>query len=223
MFEQGVGVRVMGIDPGLSRCGVGVVEGSVGRARVVTAGVIRTAPDADVPSRLDELFSEVEDVLARARPEAVAVERTFFTVNVRTAMGVAQAAGIAMLAARRAGLPVHQYTPTRMKAVVTGSGAADKEQVAFMVRTHLRLVEQPRPADVADALALALCHLWEHRGGLAAGDTTATGRTGGGRPAGTTMSPRLAAAVARSQPGAQVVAASDRDGGAGRPGKQDTR
>lgn len=192
VFEQGVGVRVMGIDPGLSRCGIGVIDGSHRRARVVTAGVVRSDPGDDIPSRLHHLFDEVVMVLGRTRPEAVAVERTFFTVNVRTAMGVAQAAGVAMLAAQQAGVAVHEYTPTRMKAVVTGNGAADKEQVAFMVRTHLRLADAPQPADVADALALALCHLWEcHPGG---------GATNGGG-----LSPRLAAAVEAAGPGAPVV------------------
>lgn len=181
----------MGIDPGLSRCGIGVVDGSHRQARVVTAGVVRSDPSDDVPSRLDHLFDEVAQALRRTRPEAVAVERTFFTVNVRTAMGVAQAAGVAMLAAQQAGVRVHEYTPTRMKAVVTGNGAAQKQQVAYMVRTHLRLADTPHPADVADALALALCHLWECRAGGAPG-------SGG-------ISPRLAAAIEAAGPGAQVV------------------
>jgi crossover junction endodeoxyribonuclease RuvC len=182
-------VRVLGVDPGLSRCGVAVVEGTRRRAAAVRAGVIRTPPDEAVPRRLRTIHAELVRLIDETGPDAVAVERVFFSANVRTAMGVGQAAGVVMLAAAQAGLDVHEYTPTRMKAVVTGVGNADKAQVAFMVRTHLRLAEAPSPPDTADALALALCHLWESHG----------------QRAGAGMSPRLAAAVQASGPGAQVV------------------
>lgn len=187
---RGEAVRVLGVDPGLSRCGVGVVEGDGRRARALTAGVVRTAADAPVPERLAVLHAELARIVADVRPDAVAVERVFFNVNVRTAMGVGQAAGVAMLAAAQAAVVVREYTPTRVKSVVTGSGTADKAQVAYMVRTHLRLAETPSPPDAADALALALCHLWCVRA------------DGAGQ-----MSDRLAAAVAAAGPGAQVVAA----------------
>lgn len=187
---EGTTVRVLGIDPGLSRCGIGVVEGTRRSARVVRAGVIRTSPDETLPRRLTAIHDEVAGVIAETSPEAVAVERVFFSANVRTAMGVGQAAGVVMLAAAKAGVAAFEYTPTRVKAVVTGTGAADKAQVGFMVRTHLRLEDVPSPPDAADALALALCHLWEYRGGA----------DGGGG-----LSPRLAAAVEASGPGAQVV------------------
>lgn len=152
-------MRVLGIDPGLSRCGVGLVEGPPSRPRVIRAGVIRTPPSDAVALRLAALHDEIAELIARERPDAMAVERVFFSANVRTAMGVGQAAGVAMLCAARAGVPVVEYTPTQVKSSVAGFGAADKAQVAFMVRALLRLTEAPKPADTADALALALCHL----------------------------------------------------------------
>ena len=181
-------MRVVGIDPGLSRCGVGVVDGPAARPTVVRAGVVRTAVTDAAPARLAALHAALVALVAELRPDAVAVERVFFGANVRTAMGVGQAAGIALLVAAQAGVPVVEYTPTQVKAAIVGSGAADKEQVGFMVRTLLRLAEVPRPPDAADALALALCHL-----------------SLGATPGGGAMSARLAAAVAASGPGAQVV------------------
>lgn len=185
-------MRVLGVDPGLSRCGVGVVDGPSRRPVAVRAGVIRTAPDEPVPARLHHLHRVLTQVVADAAPDAVAVERVFFNANVRTAIAVAQAAGVVLLVAQAAGLPVTEYTPTQVKAAVAGTGDADKEQVGFMVRTLLRLEQIQRPADAADALALALCHLNSGGGGAAAG----------------TMSPRLAAAVAAAAPGAQITEGS---------------
>ena len=182
-------MRVLGVDPGLSRCGIGVVEGNSRRPVAVRAGVIQTSPRDPIGKRLRDLYDEVVDVLGATAPDAVALERVFFNSNVRTAMGVGQGAGIVLLAAEQAGVPVVEYTPTQVKASVAGTGDADKEQVGFMVRTLLRLAEVPRPADAADALALALTHL----------------NVGGGRPDGAQMSPRLAAALAQAGPGAQVV------------------
>lgn len=152
-------MRVLGIDPGLSRCGVGLVEGPPSRPRVVRAGVIRTSPGDPVALRLAALHDELAALIAAERPDAVAVERVFFNANVRTAMSVGQAAGVALLCAARAGVDVVEYTPTQVKSSVAGFGGADKAQVAFMVRALLRLTEAPKPADTADALALALCHL----------------------------------------------------------------
>ena len=152
-------MRVVGVDPGLSRCGVGVVDGPGHRPRAVRAGVIRTPAGDPTARRLALLHAELTAVLADTRPDAVAVERVFVNANTRTAMGVGQAAGVVLLCAEQARLQVTEYTPTQVKATVTGSGTADKAQVGFMVRALLGLAEIPRPADAADALALAICHL----------------------------------------------------------------
>jgi len=160
-------MRVLGIDPGLTRCGVGVVEGSVGRPlRMVGVGVVRTAAELPTAQRLCEIEAGLEAWIEEHRPDAVAVERVFSQHNVRTVMGTAQASGIAMVVAARRGLPVALHTPSEVKAAVSGSGRADKAQVGLMVSRLLRLDSVPRPADSADALALAICHIW--RGGAQA-------------------------------------------------------
>ena len=157
-------IRVLGVDPGLTRCGVGVVDGAPGRAlALVRVGVIRTSTADDVAARLLAIESEIESWLDACRPDAVAVERVFSQQNVRTVMGTAQAGAIAIASAARRGLAVALYTPSEVKAAVTGSGRAGKEQVTAMVTKLLRITDPPRPADAADALALAICHLW--RGG----------------------------------------------------------
>jgi crossover junction endodeoxyribonuclease RuvC len=153
-------VRVLGVDPGLTRCGLGVVDGVPGRAAMVAVGVVRTPADADLGRRLVQLEAEVEQWLDAHRPDAVAVERVFAQHNFRTVMGTAQAGAVAITCAARRGLPVALHTPSEVKAAVTGSGTAGKEQVATMVTRLLRLDAPPRPADAADALALALCHVW---------------------------------------------------------------
>jgi crossover junction endodeoxyribonuclease RuvC len=157
-------MRVLGIDPGLTRCGVGVVDGTVGRPlTMIDVGVFRTPAELDIARRLHQLEQQIEASVVRHRPDIVAVERVFSQHNVRTVMGTAQASGIAMLVAARHGIPVHLHTPSEVKASVTGSGRADKAQVTQMVTRLLRLTEAPKPADAADALALAICHIW--RGG----------------------------------------------------------
>lgn len=157
-------LRVLGVDPGLTRCGVGVVEGSVGRPlSLVDVGVVRTPADLDLARRLLRLERALDELVVRLRPDVVAVERVFSQQNVSTAMGTAQASGIAMLVAARHGIEVHLHTPSEVKAAVTGSGRADKAQVTAMVTRVLRLEAPPKPADAADALALAICHVW--RGG----------------------------------------------------------
>ncbi|WP_052850799.1 crossover junction endodeoxyribonuclease RuvC [Streptomyces avicenniae] len=154
-------MRVLGVDPGLTRCGVGVVDGSAGRRlAMVAVGVVRTPADLDAPRRLVLVEAGIEEWLDTHRPEAVAVERVFSQHNVRTVMGTAQASAVAMLCAARRGLPVALHTPSEVKAAVTGSGRADKAQVGAMVTRLLRLDAPPKPADAADALALAICHLW---------------------------------------------------------------
>ena len=160
-------MRVLGVDPGLTRCGLGVVEGSTGRPlHLVAVDVVRTPPTADIGARLLAIERAVDVWLAEHQPDAVAVERVFSQHNVRTVMGTAQASAVAIVCAARAGVPVALHTPSEMKAAVTGSGRADKAQVAAMVTRLLRLPEAPRPADAADALGLAICHVW--RGSAAA-------------------------------------------------------
>jgi crossover junction endodeoxyribonuclease RuvC len=154
-------VRVLGVDPGLTRCGLGVVDGGSGRAvAAVAVDVVRTAPDLPLEQRLLAVAATVEDWIAHHRPDVVAIERVFSQHNVRTVMGTAQASGVVALLAARAGLPVAFHTPSEVKAAVTGEGRAGKEQVTSMVTRLLGLAEAPRPADAADALALAICHCW---------------------------------------------------------------
>ena len=157
-------IRVLGVDPGLTRCGVGVVEGAPGRAlTLVRVGVITTSATDDIATRLLAIETGIEAWLDACRPDAVAVERVFSQLNVRTVMGTAQAGAVAIVCAARRGLPVALHTPTEVKAAVTGNGRADKNQVTAMVTRLLRVTDPPRPAAAADALALAICHIW--RGG----------------------------------------------------------
>ncbi len=151
---------VLGVDPGLSRCGYGAVHRDGAHAVAVCCGVIRTPPEAPLPDRLAMLAHELEDLIGELEPAAIAVERVLFQVNTRTAMSVGQASGLALAIVGRRGIPVTHYSPNEVKLAVTGSGAADKEQVRAMVARLLRIDEVPGPPDAADALALALCHLW---------------------------------------------------------------
>ena len=154
-------MRVLGVDPGLTRCGLGVVEGEPGRKlRAVGYDVVTTPASAETAERLLALEVRIADWISGYEPDVVAVERVFSQHNVRTVMGTAQAAAVAMTTAARAGLPVGLHTPSEVKAAVTGSGRADKAQVASMVMRLLGLTERPRPADSSDALALAVCHVW---------------------------------------------------------------
>lgn len=161
MRRQRTKVRVLGVDPGLTRCGVGVVEGAAGRPLTLRGvGVVRTPVDAELGDRLVAIEQGIEQWLDEHQPECVAVERVFSQHNVRTVMGTAQASAVAMLCAARRGLPVALHTPSEVKAAVTGNGRADKAQVGAMVTRLLRLDAPPKPADAADALALAICHIW---------------------------------------------------------------
>jgi crossover junction endodeoxyribonuclease RuvC len=164
---------VLGIDPGLSRCGYGGVRRAQGQLRAVTGGVVRTDPDTALPERLRLLHDELRALVAETGPDAVAVERVFFQTNARTAMATGQAAGVALLAAAEAGCSVVQYSANEVKMAVVGYGAATKGQVQRMVAAVLGLAEPPRPPDVADALALAVCHLGA--GGLRAAVAAAAG------------------------------------------------
>lgn len=157
-------LRVLGIDPGLTRCGVGVVDVAPNRtATLVHVGVIRSDPGAPIEERLMTIATGIRAVIDAHAPSVVAVERVFAQHNLQTVMGTAQASGIALLVAGERGLPAATHTPSEVKAAVTGYGNADKLQVQTMVARVLRLDEIPKPADAADALALALCHAW--RGG----------------------------------------------------------
>ena len=154
-------MRVLGIDPGLTRCGLGVVDGKGSQIlSMVDVGVIRTTVDAPLEMRLLELESEISEWIVRVQPDVIAVERVFSQLNVKTAMATGQAAGVALLLAAKAGIPVAMHTPSEVKAAVSGSGRADKKQVATMVQKILRLDSIPKPVDSTDALALAICHHW---------------------------------------------------------------
>ena len=157
-------MRVLGIDPGLTRCGIGIVSGAPGSTLSLDGvGVIMTPTEADLDHRLLSLHSEITQWVQKYSPDVIAVERVFSQHNVRTVMGTAQAAGIAFLVAAQNNIPVFMHTPSEVKAAVTGSGRANKSQVSEMVKRLLKLQEIPKPADSADALALAICHIW--RGG----------------------------------------------------------
>jgi len=154
-------MRVLGIDPGLTRCGVGIVEGSAGSTlTMVGVGVILTPTDLALESRLLELDRQINEWVALWNPDVIAVERVFAQHNVRTVMGTGQAAGVALLIAAKSGIPVMMHTPSEVKAAVTGSGRANKAQVAQMVQKLLNLESIPKPVDATDALALAICNIW---------------------------------------------------------------
>ncbi len=177
-------MRVLGVDPGLTRCGIGAIDGSPGgRAVLVEVDVLRTAPDAELGARLVALQDHFEAWIERLRPDVVAVERVFSQHNVRTVMGTAQAGALAIAAAARRGIPVALHTPSEVKAAVTGQGGAGKEQVAFMVRRLLQAPGLVAPADATDALALAICQLWRGSAGRKIDQAlgVAGRRAGGGR------------------------------------------
>jgi crossover junction endodeoxyribonuclease RuvC len=154
-------VRVLGVDPGLTRCGIGVVESNGHKSlKMVDCGVIRTGTDMALELRLLELSDELEKWITKYQPDVIAVERVFSQLNVRTAMATGQAAGVALVLAAKSGLPIALHTPSEVKAAVSGSGRADKKQVALMVTKILGLSEAPKPVDTTDALALAICHHW---------------------------------------------------------------
>ena len=151
---------VLGIDPGVSRCGYGAVVSRRGGSLTTPAfGVIRTPRSSPLSERLAELALELDRLVREVRPSALAVERVLFQANTRTAMSVGQASGLALAVAGRARIPVFHYSPNEVKLAVTGDGRADKAQVQLMVARLLALAEAPRPADAADALALGVCHL----------------------------------------------------------------
>jgi crossover junction endodeoxyribonuclease RuvC len=157
-------MRVLGVDPGLTRCGLGVVD-RAGTQELTMAGVgvIQTSTEANLELRLLHLESGLQEWITKFKPDLIAVERVFSQLNVRTAMATGQAAGVALLLAAKAGIPVVMHTPTQVKSAVTGSGRADKKQVALMVQKILKLESIPKPVDSTDALALAICQQWRGR------------------------------------------------------------
>lgn len=158
-------MRVLGIDPGLTRCGIGVVDGAIGSPlQMVSVGIILTSSQDPTEVRLLQLEREIQLWITEFKPDVIAIERVFSQHNLRTVMGTAQAAGIALLLAARNQVKVVMHTPSEVKAAVTGSGRANKAQVGKMVLNILKLDEAPKPADSADALALAICHIWRGAG-----------------------------------------------------------
>jgi crossover junction endodeoxyribonuclease RuvC len=205
-------VFVLGIDPGLSRCGYGGVERAGRGQRAVAAGVLRTDAAEPVPQRLLALRDDVRGLLVEHRPDVVAVERVFFQVNARTAIPVAQAAGVVLVEAASTGCEVVEYSPNQVKQAVSGMGGADKEQVQRMVQTLLGLPSPLRPVDAADAVAVALCHLAHAPLRRRLGGRPAPGGATGGSPG-----PRDAPPVAGSRGGSHgVVVGAESRAGSGR-------
>lgn len=170
-------MRILGIDPGMTRCGMGVIDAAGARqVTYVDVTVARSSADTAPHRRLEIIADEIDRMMAKHKPDVVAVERMFAEDNVRSIIGTAQVAGVAMLAASRAGLPLAMHSPSEVKAAVTGDGRAEKKAVQLMVQRILRLKELPKPADAADALALAITHAW--RGG-AMSPTTQSAQHGG--------------------------------------------
>lgn len=153
---------VLGVDPGVSRCGYACVQATSDGPRAISIGVLRTSPSDPLPQRLAELQSGLRELFDEFSPAALAIERVLFQANVRTAMSVGQASGLAMAEAASRGLVVAEYSPNEVKSAVAGHGGADKGQMQRMVQTLLGLAELPKPADAADAAGLALCHLAHH-------------------------------------------------------------
>lgn len=190
-------MRVLGIDPGLGRCGWAVVERATRGAAALGYGTVHTHGEAVAP-RLAELAARLREVVARYQPDSCAIERLFVNANVRTAMTVGQASGVALLVAAEHGLPVVAYTPSQVKRAVTGTGSAPKAQIGYMVRALLNLDSKPTPADTADALAVALCHLHHATGPGRPGGAVAGGADGVGGIAAATAADWLARAASTS-------------------------
>jgi len=166
--------RILGIDPGLTRCGVGVIDLAAGRrVNLVSVDVFRSATTDELSHRVGSIGASIEALILDAKPDVIALERVFADVNVRSVMGTAQISGVVLMLAHKHGLPIALHTPTEVKAAVTGSGRADKNQVGAMVARILGLAEVPKPADAADSLAIAICHAWR-------GAAATAGAAGGG-------------------------------------------
>lgn len=158
-------MRVLAIDPGLTRCGIGVVDtASSSSISLVSVGVLKSSAELSIEIRLKEIDRQIREWITEHRPDVIAVERVFSQHNLKTVMGTAQVAGIALLAAAQSDTKVVMHTPSEVKAAVTGSGRAKKDQVAQMVQKILKLKDAPKPVDATDALALAICHIWRGAG-----------------------------------------------------------
>ncbi|MEI6851029.1 MAG: crossover junction endodeoxyribonuclease RuvC [Candidatus Saccharibacteria bacterium] len=151
-------MRIIGIDPGTGILGFGVIDVIKGKMTLIDAGVIKTPAHTPLDVRLEDIFDSLSEIIAETKPDVMAIEKLFFAQNVTTAMSVSHARGVAMLAGRKGGLPVAEYTPLQIKQTVTGYGKADKKQVQEMVRIQLKLTKIPEPDDCADALATAITH-----------------------------------------------------------------
>jgi crossover junction endodeoxyribonuclease RuvC len=191
---------VLGIDPGVSRCGYGVVRREGARYVAVSYGVLTTPPSDDLPDRLAALHADLEGLIAEFRPGALAVERVLFQVNTRTAMSVGQASGLALAIAGRERIPVTTYSPNEVKLAVAGDGAAGKHEVQMMVMRLVRLAELPDPPDAADALALALCHWWKAPiAAQVSAQSPGNGKSSTGATSGSKLQDAIAAAVKRQE------------------------
>jgi crossover junction endodeoxyribonuclease RuvC len=155
-------MRVLAIDPGLTRCGIGVIDSS--SMSLIAVGVLKSSPDLAIEQRLNEIDEQIRSWIKIHNPDVIAVERVFSQANLRTVMGTAQVAGISLLAAAQSEIKIVMHTPSEVKAAVTGNGRAKKDQVAMMVQRILKLKEIPKPVDATDALALAICHVWRGSG-----------------------------------------------------------
>ncbi|MFZ2125340.1 MAG: crossover junction endodeoxyribonuclease RuvC [Candidatus Saccharimonadales bacterium] len=151
-------MRIIGIDPGTGILGFGVIDIVKDKIKMVDAGVITTPAHTPLDVRLEDIFDSLSEIIASTKPDCMSIEKLFFTRNVTTAMSVSHARGVAMLAGRKGGLPIHEYTPLQIKQTVTGYGKADKKQVQEMVKIQLGLSQVPKPDDCADALAVAITH-----------------------------------------------------------------
>lgn len=169
--------RILGIDPGLTRCGVGVIDLAAGRrVNLVSVDVFRSDTSSELAERVGSIGARIESLIHETKPDVIALERVFADVNVRSVMGTAQISGVVLMLAHKYSLPIALHTPTEVKAAVTGSGRADKKQVGAMVARILGLAEVPKPADAADSLAIAICHAWR-------GAAATTGSSGSLTPA----------------------------------------
>ena len=167
--------RILGIDPGLTRCGVGVIDLAASRkVSLVEVDVYRSEPGLALEERIGLIGDRLDQLITRVKPDAIALERVYADVNVRSVMGTAQISGVALYLARKHRIPIHLHTPTEVKAAVTGSGRAAKAQVGNMVAKILGLAEVPKPADAADSLAIAICHAWRGSGAALPNNATLT-------------------------------------------------
>lgn len=213
-------VRVLGVDPGLTRCGIGVVGGPPAAPQLVDARCVRTDKDLPIEQRLLAVHDAIVSAIETHRPHAVAVEQVLFSVNVRSAMATGQAAGVALLAAARAGVEVHHYSPSEVKLTVAGDGAADKRAMGQLVAAHLGLDAPPTPADVADALAVGLTHLAKGRLAAAAARSTPASDAVARAQAAATRSARGGWEQVLAERGLSASGGTSRvDDGARRPGR----